>query len=321
MGQPQLGVLVWHLHGAWTTALVQGRHRYVIPTQPGGGPWGAGKLGRDWPNAVEVPPDRLAGAGVDVVVLQRPRELDLVRRWLRREPGTDVPAVYAEHNAPPGPVPDARHPVADRPDIPLVHVTHFNELMWDSGLAPTTVIEHGVVDPGYRYRGDLARAAVVVNEPARRWRTTGTDLWPAFTPEIGLDVFGMGLDRLDTLPGVTPVGDLPTTRLHAEMARRRLYLHPVRWTSLGLSLIEAMQLGMPVVALATTEAARAVPPEAGVISTRVADLVNAARELVADPARCRQLGKQAREVALARYGLPRFLSEWDAMLADVRQRW
>ena len=34
--------------------------------------------------------------------------------------------------------------------------------------------------------------------------------------------------------------------MHAELARRRLYLHPIRWTSLGLSLIEAMQLGMPV---------------------------------------------------------------------------
>ena len=52
------------------------------------------------------------------------------------------------------------------------------------------------------------------------------------------------------------------------MARRRVYLHPVRWTSLGLSLIEAMHLGMPVVALDTTEAAEAVPPEAGVVSNR-----------------------------------------------------
>ena len=62
---------------------------------------------------------------------------------------------------------------------------------------------------------------------------------------------------------------MPQDRLHDEMARRRVYLHPIRWTSLGLSLIEAMHLGMPVVALATTEAAEAVPPAAGVLSTRV----------------------------------------------------
>ena len=51
---------------------------------------------------------------------------------------------------------------------------------------------------------------------------------------------------------VRTVGDLPQGRLHEAMARRRVYLHPMRWTSLGLSLIEAMHLGMPVVALART---------------------------------------------------------------------
>src|ERR671938_804 len=61
----------------------------------------------------------------------------------------------------------------------------------------------------------------------------------------------------------------PQHELHGEMARRRAYLHPIRWTSLGLSLLEAMHLGMPVVALGTTEVHEAVPPEAGVVSTRL----------------------------------------------------
>ena len=47
-----------------------------------------------------------------------------------------------------------RHPMADRDDLQLVHVTHFNALFWDAGATPTRVIEHGIVDPGPRYRGD-----------------------------------------------------------------------------------------------------------------------------------------------------------------------
>jgi glycosyltransferase involved in cell wall biosynthesis len=104
------------------------------------------------------------------------------------------------------------------------------------------------------------------------------------------------------------------------MARRRLYLHPVRWTSLGLSLLEAMHLGMPVVALATTEVVEAVPPEAGVISTQVEVLADAARRLVADPEQARLMGKAARAAATARYGLDRFLADWDALLEEVRWR-
>ena len=37
------------------------------------------------------------------------------------------------------------------------------------------------------------------------------------------------------------------------MAAYRFYFHPVRYTSLGLSLCEAMTVGLPVVGLATTE--------------------------------------------------------------------
>jgi glycosyltransferase involved in cell wall biosynthesis len=119
---------------------------------------------------------------------------------------------------------------------------------------------------------------------------------------------------------VRPIDDLPQHRLHDEMARRRLYLHPMRWTSLGLSLLEAMQLGMPVVALACTEAVAAVPPEAGVVSTDVTVLERAVAELTGDPDRAAAMGRAARKAALAEYGLPAFLRRWDAVLAELVRR-
>jgi glycosyltransferase involved in cell wall biosynthesis len=105
--------------------------------------------------------------------------------------------------------------------------------------------------------------------------------------------------------------------MHDEMARRRVYLHPLRWTSLGLSLLEAMHLGMPVVALATTEVAEAVPPDAGVVSTRV-DVLDAALGTLADDAdAARRMGAAARDAALRRFGLQRFLDDWNALLEEV----
>ena len=76
---------------------------------------------------------------------------------------------------------------------------------------------------------------------------------------------------------------------------------------------------MPVVALATTEAARAVPPEAGAISTSVDELVSAAALLVDDPEEARRRGDLAREAALDRYGLAAFLAAWDALLEDLAE--
>jgi glycosyltransferase involved in cell wall biosynthesis len=104
------------------------------------------------------------------------------------------------------------------------------------------------------------------------------------------------------------------------MARRRVYLHPIRWTSLGLSLLEAMHLGMPVVALGTTEVHEAVPPAAGVVSTKVDVLAGAMRRLVDDADEAAERGRAARAAALERYGLARFLADWDDVLEEVTTR-
>jgi hypothetical protein len=311
-------ILLWHVHGTWTTAFVQGGHDYLIPVLPGRPPDGRGRPSRpgtfDWPpNAAEVSPGQLAGAGIDLAIAQRPHELDLIARWTGRRPGVDLPVAYLEHNTPQGPVGNMRHPAADRDGLVIVHVTHFNRLFWDCGHSRTVVIEHGVPDPGYRYTGELEAAAVVVNEPLRRGRVTGTDLIAEFRRSVPVAVFGMGSEPLGG-------ADLPRKLLLDELPRHRVYLHPVRWTSLGLSLIEAMHLGMPVVALAATEVPEAVPRAAGMVSTDTAALGRACRELLADPARARAAGLAAREHALARYGLPRFLSQWDRLLAELAGR-
>ncbi|MEU5938093.1 glycosyltransferase [Micromonospora sp. NPDC047548] len=318
-----MNILVWHVHGSWTTSFVHGKHRYLVPVTPDRGPYGLGRARTyPWPDsAVEVTPQQLRREEVDVVLLQRPEELDLACDWLGRRVGRDVPAIYVEHNTPKGDVPNTRHPMADRDDLLLTHVTGFNELFWDNGATRTAVVEHGVVPPAVEWTGELDRLAVVINEPVRRWRVTGTDLLPRFAEIAPLDVFGMkvaGLAEHLGLPAdrLTSHDDVPQHRMHAELARRRAYLHLCRWTSLGLSLVEAMTMGMPVVALATTEAVEAVPPGSGALSTRVDTLLEAARRFVAQPAEARRAGAEARTAARARYGLDRFLADWDRLLEE-----
>jgi hypothetical protein len=314
-------ILMWHVHGSWTTSFVQGAHDYLLPVTPERDSDGLGRARTwDWPRSVvEVPVEDLRDTDFDVVLLQRPHEVELAERWTGRRPGRDVPAVYVEHNTPGGDVPFTRHPLADQTDIPVVHVTHFNRLFWDCGTATTDVVEHGIVDPGHLYSGEWARAAVVVNDPVRRWRAVGTDLLTRLSQAAPIDVFGMNVhaladqlrvpsDRLWTFE------DLPQHRLHREMARRRVYVHTSRWTSLGLSLLEAMHLGMPVVALAATEAVTAVPAGAGVVTTRPDELAAAVWRFAHDPAQAQAVGAAARESALGRYGLGRFLADWDARL-------
>ena len=308
-------VLVTHLHGGWASAFLRGPHEYLIPVTA------ESRLPELPPGARKVPVDEIRHLDIDVAIVQGAGELELMEEWTGRKLGRELPAVFVEHNTPKKHPVTERHPLADSTEIPIVHVTHFNRLMWDCGDARTRVIEHGIPDPGLQYTGELAALGVVINEPVRRWRVTGTDLLPGFADVAPLHGFGIDMhllpDALELPDGqFEVVGDLPTASLHRELARLRVYLHPFRWTSLGLSLLEAMSLGMPVLALDTTEAARAVPPEAGAISGDPAELRRAARHLMEDPDEARRRGHVAREYAQHRYGLGRFLAEWNEVLED-----
>ncbi len=315
-------ILLSDVHGGYTDAFVAGRHDYLfLPAVEGSG--GLSRLGGTAPpQAREVEADVLRDDPPDVVVLQRPEDATAVEERTGLRPGRDVPALFLEHNTPKESVPNTRHPAADG-DLLVVHVTHLNALLWDCGSAPTTVVEHGLADPGLRYDGSLAHLAFVVNEPVRRWRVTGTDLLPRFAP-APVDAFGIDADRLpDALggqPGVRFAGNLKPPQLRDALVQRRAYLHLNRWTSLGLSLIESMLLGLPVVVLETTVAARTVPPGAGAISPDPGELVLAAQRLLDDPEAARAAGLVAREAALERHGLERFLADWDRVLADVASR-
>jgi glycosyltransferase involved in cell wall biosynthesis len=337
-------ILVWHVHGSWATAFVAGEHEYVVPVVADRGPEGRGRAQTwDWPATVrEATPEQLAdlaaGGGIDVVVLQRPEEVELLRRWTGLVPGRDVPAVYVEHNAPTGHAASTRHPLADLDVVeeglvPIVHVTAFNALMWDAGDARTLVVDHGIPDPGHLYSGERASVGVVVNEPVRRWRVAGTDVLVEVGRHVPLDVYGMGVGKLAEhldAPGAAPVtagtaphrthglhDDVPQAAMHARLATSRAYLHPYRWTSLGLSLLEAMALGMPVLALPTTEAPVAVPPTAGTLSSRPDELVATARRWLADPDEAREHGSAARAHVLEHYSHARFLHRWDTVPQEV----
>jgi glycosyltransferase involved in cell wall biosynthesis len=138
--------------------------------------------------------------------------------------------------------------------------------------------------------------------------------------DVDVDVYGMGMAALaERAPHLTGRlhENLPQAQLYARLGNHRAYFHPYRWTSLGLALIEAMTAGLPVLALSTTEAPEAVAPGTGMLSNDLLHLVEVARRWMNDPDEAREVGHNARRHALQRYGLNRYLDDWDALLKGV----
>jgi hypothetical protein len=308
-------VLTWHVHGSYLHYLSHAPHDFYVPVAQGRPPRfpGLPEGGFPWrPNLHEIGAEDVAGERFDVVLFQHRDNWFVDQHEVLSEAQRRGPRIYLEHDPPRESPFEEPHPVDD-PGVLVVHVTPFNELMYDT-RAPTRVIEHGVTVPdGVRWTGELDCGIVVVNNIATRGRRLGADIVPRVQDAgVPLDLVGMGAEEAGGLGEVRP------DELAAFASRYRFFFNPIRWTSLGLAVCEAMMLGMPVVALATTEHAVAVQDgTSGVVDASIPRLIDGMKGLIADRGEAERLGRGARERALERYGIDRFAADWDAAIRDV----
>lgn len=309
----RLRILIWHIHGSYLNALARVEHDWFLPVKEGR-PEGYGGRGRtfDLPdNLHEIAAARVREHDFDVVVLQTPQNLAEDMPALLTPEQRRLPLLYLEHNVPRPHAVSTRHPFAESPmPVLLVHVTPYNRLMWDNGGLPTRVVEHAVaIDPEIAYDGRMPRGITVINGMQRRPRIAGYDLFLQARGRVPLDAVGMETEEFGGL------GDVPYRNLHRLTARYRFLYSPMRYTSLPLAVVEAMTIGMPVVALATTALPDVIQDGVnGFISADPETLIDRMKTLIADPDLAREIGQRGRDTARERFGLDRFRADWDAAL-------
>lgn len=309
-----LNILIWHIHGSYLNTLARIAHNWYLPVKPGR-PEGYGGRGPtfDLPDTVrEVPSEEVRDLDLDLVIYQTPRNYFEDRPEILSVEQQRLPAIYLEHNTPQPHPTNSRH-IIDDPNMLLVHVTHYNRLMWDSGRTPTRVVEHSVaIDPGATYTGELARGITIVNGMQRRPRIAGYDIFCRLREQVPLDIAGMETEEFGGL------GDIPYRDLHRRVAAYRFLFSPIRYTSLPLAVIEGLTLGMPVIALATTELPTVIQNGVhGFVSNDLDELARHMRRLLAGPDEARALGANARRLAEERFGLQRFIHDWNEAFEHV----
>jgi hypothetical protein len=306
----RLKILMWHIHGSYLNALARLDHDWYLPVKPGR-PEGYGGRGPSFelPATLrEVPAEAVRDLELDLVIHQTSKNWEQDAMEILSPAQRRLPHIYLEHNTPKPDAVHTRHPIDD-PETLLVHVTHYNRLMWDNGRTPTAVVEHSVaIDPTVTYDGSMARGITVVNEMQRRHRVAGFDLFLEAREHIPLDAAGMGSEAFGGL------GEIPYRELHRRLAPYRFLFSPIRYTSLPLAVIEAMTIGMPVVALATTELPTVIEDGvSGFISCDPSVLIDRMHLLLADHELAHRIGTNTRAVAHQRFGLERFAHDWNAV--------
>lgn len=310
----RLKILTWHVHGNYLLYLSQTPHEFYLPVRPGSPEGYTGRAGAfPWPDNVhEVPADQVRALDLDCILFQSRKNYEedqyqILSSWQQK-----LPRIYLEHDPPQENPTNQRHWVDD-PNVLLVHVTPFNRLMWDSGRTPTRVIDHGVfLMQDVCYTGELQRGIVVINHLQQRGRRLGVDVFEQTRKHIPLDLVGMEAEEMDGLFEVQP------PKLPAFMARYRFFFNPIRWTSMGLAVIEAMMVGLPIIGLATTEMSAAIQNGvSGFVKTDVSPLIEHMLDLIRHPEEARRLGEGARRYATERFNIHRFVRDWNAAFGLV----
>lgn len=310
--QSRLRIFTWHIHGSYLFYLSQGNYDIFIPVneERTEGYYGKGNTFPFGNNVHEVGADKVRQMEFDLVLFQTDENYFRDQYDILSEEQRQLPRIYLEHDPPWEHPTNAKHPVT-KPDVTLVHVTHFNKLMWDNNGLKTVVIEHGVIVPEVKTGQRIEKGIVVINNLPSRGRLLGLDIFNEVRERVPLDLVGMNAEAYG-------IGEVLHPNLPAFTAQYRFFFNPIRYTSLGLAVCEAMMLGIPVVGLATTEMAVTIRNGySGFIHTDIDCLIERMNYLLAHPEKAEEMGANAKKVAMERFNINRFTAQWEQLFKEV----
>lgn len=313
-GEP-LNVLSYPTHERFQQCFGQLPHRFYLYHAPGVKGWNkefaqvpsnTTLLDSDFGDS-QIPPD----LDFDVVLSQNKFGQFKIAKQL--SDSCHIPMVSLEHTLP--------HPNWDR-----MHRLNFCKMRGHVNVflseysigaweweGPAVIIPPGIDDEAFSPDWVLPKQPAilsVVNDWENRDWACGFKLWKSVT--AGLPVMVLG----DT-PGLSKAA-----KSHAELLgayrQCQVFLNTSLVSTCPFTLLEAMACGSAVVSTATTMIPQVIQDGVnGYVSNDPSVLTARCKELLADPARCREMGQAARKTIEDRFNFRRMAAEWDAVLRQA----
>ncbi len=303
-------IFTWHIHGSYLFYLSQGNYDIYIPINEklDEGYYGRGLTFPFGDNVIEVNASEVKNLDFDIILYQTDQNYLIDQYEILSSEQRKLPRIFLKHDT----SVKGEEIVVDDPLVLIVHVTHFNNLMWNNRGIKSVVIRHGVTDNGCLWNGNLDKGITAVNHLSQRGRLLGADIFNKVREFVPIDILGMANEELGGFEVLHPY-------LPEYMSNYRFYFNPSRVSSLPLSFCEAMMIGMPVVALATTELPLIIKDGFnGFIHNDPWYLIGKMKQLIDDKELADELGKNSRNTALELFGVQRFIDEWNTAFEGVR---
>ena len=309
----RLKIFTWHIHGSYLYYLSQASFDIYIPvtSDKKEGYYGRGETFPFGNNVIEIEANEIKNLSFDCILFQTNKNFLVDQYEILTEEQRRLPRIYLEHDPPSKHPTDTKHIISD-PEILVVHVTSFNKLMWQNDTGNVKVIDHGIMPAQVGYSGELEKGIVVVNHLHQRGRKLGADIYEKVKQQVPVDLVGMGTKEHGGL------GEVLHPQLPQFISRYRFFFNPIRYTSLGLAVLESMMAGIPFVGLATTEYVTVVQNGvSGYIHTDVDYLVEKMKALLSDKLLASELGKAGKKIVEQQFNIHRFAKEWEETFKEV----
>lgn len=295
----QYRIFTWPVHQSYLFELAKGDFEIYIPN---GQSENFQSQFLDKKNVIETDVASIKDLQLDCILFQDEYSYQTAQYEVLSPQQRELPKIYLEHNPPKQHPTNAKHVVEDV-DVQLVHVNHYNALMWDNNLVPVTVIENGVNENDASFTGENACGIVVFEEDPADDRVTGMDIFGQVKEALQLEIIQIGKKSITY------------QNLAEKLSPYRFLFCPNRYASPGFAVQQAMMIGMPVVGLATTDLPTIISNEvSGFVHSDLQYLIQKMQRLIEDHSLAVQLGANARSFALENFSSNRFLAEWKQLI-------
>ena len=256
-------------------------------------------------NVIETEAATIKELQLDCILFQDEYCYKTAQYEVLSEQQRELPKIYLEHHPPKQHPTNAKHFVDDQ-NVQLIHVNHYNALMWDNNQLPVKVIESGVSTDPVVFSGKKASGVMVLEEGPADERVTGMDIFRQVKEVLPIDVIQIGKDNVTY------------RNLPEKIIEHRFLFCPDRYASPALSVYQAMMMGMPVAGLATTELPTVLSNEiSGFVDSDLNYLICRMKDLLDNRQLAVQMGLEARKSAIQRFSLNRFLADWKQVLKNT----
>jgi glycosyltransferase involved in cell wall biosynthesis len=315
-------IFTWNVHGGYLSMFSKLNYELYIPYTEGRPYNYDGKTpGYEWSdNVYEISYNQINNINYDIILYQTAQHvMEEQYRCLSQSQINDAYKIYIVHS----PINDfdlvnknlgvVESHINEQMNL-IVHIAEYTKKQWAKYMPSLSnksiVIYHSIPLSNIVATYSINRAVCAINDIGIR-ADSGRDEIKYLLKKIGIDLYGKNTEMIGGY------GSIPRENLMSILSQYSIYINPTVHNSLPMTVLEAMSIGLPVIALNTTDLHIAITDGIeGYLCNTVDDIIDKYNYLLNNKSKIQGMGINAREKIKNYFSFDRFEKSWNSIILE-----